>query len=153
MEWQPGGGGCFSGVERPGREPDLSCRSGTEFRNEWSYTSTASYTWTLAFQSPRTVGMCYGVEVCPSTTMWRSYWCKYEICLRRIYMKAFGTARHPPHSFVGTWFSTGYAGTTPRFGWKSSKLLPQLILGGIRDKSLAARSDDGVDHCAHLRCR
>jgi hypothetical protein len=43
-------------------------------------------------------------------------------------MRAFGTERRPSYSFVGTWFSTGCAGTAPRFGWKSSKLLPQLRL-------------------------
>ena len=122
-----GRGGYFCGVERPGRVPDLSCQYCTEFRREWSCTFTGLCAGTLAFKSTRTVSMCYGVEVCPSTTIWRPYWCEYEHYLRRIYMKAFGTARNPPYSFVGTWFYTGYSGTALSFGWKSSKPLPQLM--------------------------
>ena len=53
--------------------------------------------------------------------IWRPYWCEYELYHRRIYVKAFGTARHPPYSFVGTWFYTGYSGTAPRFGWNVNK--------------------------------
>jgi hypothetical protein len=38
--------GSFPGVKRSGREVDHSCPSSAEIKNEWSYTSTASMTWT-----------------------------------------------------------------------------------------------------------
>jgi hypothetical protein len=87
--------GSFSCVDQPGRDVDLSPRSNSEVKNEWSYTATPLYTF-MAWTGTSLPLSLYRVQLKCDGTRWRT---GGEVKGKL----ASGVGSQYPSHYLGTW--------------------------------------------------